>query len=141
MGALLAFPVYRFTAALVVQQAGFAFGKFVSGGSASLPISIRFGFTHALMHLPLVISADIVKTRAFDPSAHLGGEFNIREVLFVRTGYATSGADLKVESSDSPLTGFSGGLGLRSGVYSFDYSFTPAPRIGDIHRVTLTYRF
>ena len=141
VGTLVAIPAYRLTAALVVQQAGFAVGTFVGGGSAPLPISIRVGLTHALMHLPLVLSADFVKTRAVDPSAHLGGEFDIREILFLRVGYATSGADLRLESSDGPLTGFSGGMGLRSGAYSLDYSFTPAPRIGDVHRVTLTCRY
>ena len=84
---------------------------------------------------------DVDKTRARSVVGRLGGEFNIRNLVFIRGGFASSGSDLRLESSDTRLMGVSGGLGFQARAYRLDYAYTPALRLGDVHRVSLTYQF
>ena len=141
VGIHIRIPAYRLSAAVVMQHAGFVASRFVSGRNAPLPLSIRTGIGYRPRHLPLLISVDVEKTRRRSVVSSLGGEFNIRDLVFVRGGFASSGGDLRRESSDTRLMGISGGLGFQSDTYRLDYAYTPALRLGDIHRVSLTYQF
>lgn len=134
-------PSRRLGLGVVVQHAGATRSGFAGDARAPLPVSLRAGLHFTPEHLPLLISADIEKPRAQDVAGHLGGEFNIRDLVFLRAGYATSGRDLRVESSDTPLMGAAAGLGVQMRGYRLDYAYTPALRLGDIHRVSLTFQF
>ena len=134
-------PAYRLNGAVVLQHAGFVSSSFISGRKDPLPISFRTGISYTPRHLPLLISVDVDKTRARSVVGRLGGEFNIRNLVFIRGGFASSGSDLRLESSDTRLMGVSGGLGFQARAYRLDYAYTPALRLGDVHRVSLTYQF
>ena len=141
VGTHIRIPAYRLSAAVVMQHVGYVASRFVNGRKAPLPSSIRTGIGYRPKHLPLLISVDVEKARRRPVVCRLGGEFNIRDIVFVRGGFASSGGELRLESSDTRLMGISGGLGFRSDVYCLDYAYTPALRLGDIHRVSLTYQF
>ena len=141
VGLQFRYPDYRLSGAVVLQHVGIAGSGFISGRRDPLPVSIRGGVSYIPEHLPILISVDIEKSRAQRVAGHLGGEFNIRDLVFLRGGYASSGSDLRLESSDIRLMGVSGGIGFQTGTYRLDYAYTPTLRLGDVHRVSLTYRF
>jgi len=140
-GILIRVPRTRLTGALVIRQAGFAVGGFTDESESQLPVEIRMGLSYVPRHLPLTLLMDLEKTRGQDPAGQLGGEFSIRDLVFIRMGYSTSGTDRRVESSDSHLTGSSAGIGFQSRSYRLDYGFTPGSRLGDIHRFSLSCHF
>lgn len=141
LGVQVYIPVYRFSGGVALQNAGVVRHGLTPGRRDPLPTGVRVGIGHTPEHLSALLTAELEKGRGQKVAARMGIEFNIRERAFLRVGYATSSAGLRVERSDSRLTGVTGGIGVAVKSGRLDYALTPAPRIGVIHRITLIYRF
>lgn len=78
----------------------------------------------------MALSADYVNIKSGDSHLHFGGEYLIREQLFLRAGYQT-GYDNR---------NFSAGAGFVYKDFRIDYAFVPYQSdLGNSHRFTLTY--
>ncbi|MCK5127083.1 MAG: PorV/PorQ family protein [candidate division Zixibacteria bacterium] len=93
----------------------------------STPKIVRFG---ADFHKKdLNISADYVNIKSSDGHIHLGGEYLLEEVLFLRLGYQTG-----YDNRD-----FSAGTGFVYNNLRIDYAFVPYDSdLGSTHRFSLT---
>ncbi|MBM3264156.1 MAG: PorV/PorQ family protein [candidate division Zixibacteria bacterium] len=133
------FPAWRLTAGVAVQHVGVVRNG-LAGRRDPLPRGFCVGVVHTLEHLPARLAIEAEKSRGRKPVGHFGIEFDVRGKGFVRFGYATEAGDLRLRSSDSPLTGLTGGIGIPTKRVRLDYALTPAPRVGTIHRISLFYR-
>jgi hypothetical protein len=133
-------PARRLSGGVALQHAG-AVRNGLAGRRDPLPVGIRAGVGYMPQHLPVFLVAEIEKSRGQPLAGRLGGEFSLRDRLFLRGGYASAGADLRLERSDTRLMGFAGGLGVQANAFRLDYAVTPALRLGTVHRISLTCRF
>lgn len=110
-----------------------------------LPLSMRFGVSKILEHLPLEISVSLtdINMEADNFTDRLsrfsvGGEFRLSESLRLRLGYDNRlHQDLKgIEANE--FGGLSGGLGIYIGDFRFDYSYSNYNLIGNTHRFGIT---
>ncbi|MFQ5675765.1 MAG: PorV/PorQ family protein [bacterium] len=106
-----------------------------------LPLSVQVGASKTLEHLPLLISASLVKVKEDDLRFRLGGEITFTEQFFGRLGYNSVGQDQKVNTGKDRLAGVSAGLGFKVGKFNVDYSFSSFGEIGSLNRVTLIGQF
>ena len=140
MGLHLSIPSRRLNGAVVLQHAGVVRSG-LAGRRDPMPLSIRAGAGYTPAHLPLLILLEIETGRSHKTAGRIGGEFNIRDQVFLRGGYSSTASDLRLERSDSRLTGVTGGIGVQAKSYRLDYAVTPTLRLGTVHRISLTYRF
>ncbi len=78
----------------------------------------------------MALSADYVNIKSGDSHLHFGGEYLIKEQLFLRAGYQT----------DYDNRNFSAGAGFIYKEFRIDYAFVPYQSdLGNSHRFTLTY--
>jgi hypothetical protein len=140
MGLHLSIPGRRIHGAVVLQNAGLVRSS-LAGRRDPLPLSIRAGVGYTPAHLPLLILLEVETGRSQGLAGRIGGEFTMRERFFVRGGYASTANDLRLEPSDSRLTGVTGGIGIQARSYRLDYAVTPTLRLGTVHRISLTYHF
>ncbi|MBI4553875.1 MAG: PorV/PorQ family protein [Candidatus Latescibacteria bacterium] len=131
-------PSRRLSLAAVLQHAGVGLSGFRPGRHDPLPLSVRAGLSYIPAHLPLLLTADVEQALDHTVAARLGGEFDIRGLVFLRGGYASTGSDQRVTPSDTRLAGFSTGIGVQARAYRLDYAYVPSLRLGDAHRVSLT---
>ena len=61
----------------------------------------------------------------------LGMEYSFKKIIYLRTGYQYQG--------DEP--GFKAGFGVKYKNFGLDYAFTPIADLGNIHKISLSYRF
>lgn len=108
----------------------------------SLPAEIDFGAAYDLRLGDHRLLAALVAAVPYygDPAGKLGLEYSMRfgddYGAAVRVGYKSlSAADL------GPLTGLTGGIGLRIRRMTFDIGFQPMGALGEVFRGTAGYRF
>ncbi len=68
---------------------------------------------------------------------NVGAELDHQQKIFFRAGWSPALAD----NGLGPLQGLSLGLGVRAHRLQVDYAFTLADKLGELHRVTLSYLF
>ncbi len=111
----------------------------------SLPLSLRFGVSKKLAHLPLEINIalndlNVEENNFWDrmKKFSIGGEFTISELIRLRLGYNN---DIHQGLDTGTGVGFSGvaiGLGIHISDYRFDYGFSSFGDLGATHRIGLT---
>ena len=143
LGVLYFIPTEQITLGASVLNLG-AQTDLYAGVRESLPLDVRVGITKRPEHLPVLLNLNFHKlTEPRDNLlAHLqdfsfGAEFLLSESLRLRLGYDNEHRrELKLGTS-AGLAGFSAGLGVLVGEYSFDYAFNSLGRIGSFHRLSL----
>lgn len=140
MGFQVVIPEYRLRGAIALQHAGIVRSG-LAGRRDPLPVTVRAGLGYTPAHLPVLLMGEVETGQGARTTGRLGAEFNIEDRVFLRVGYASSGADLRLEQSDFRLTGLAGGIGVQTRSYRLDYAVTPQPRLGTVHRISLTYLF
>ncbi|MBI1807623.1 MAG: hypothetical protein HYR76_11285 [Ignavibacteria bacterium] len=88
-------------------------------------------FSTGVMYSPSVdvrLMLDVQKEVLFDPSPRFGFEYWLIDAVAFRGGV-----------SDTPSQ-FSGGVGIRYGIFCFDYAFTTHQELGGTHQVSVTIR-
>lgn len=104
--------------------------------SFDLPLTYRGGAAYRLQER-FWLAAEAVRTAAglsFAGGAEGALAVSPAETVFARAGYKTGGAK-------SAGSGFSAGVGLKSGELRFDYAFAPFGDLGDTHRLSVSFRF
>lgn len=92
----------------------------------NLPAIYRAGVSYRRYHGSL--TADYVNIKSGDSHLHLGGEYLLQEVLYLRAGYQT-GYDNR---------NYSLGTGFMYKTYRIDYAFVPYKSdLGSVHQITL----
>lgn len=106
-----------------------------------LPLTMRFGFSKKLEHLPLEIAASLLDMNSaetigdFFKQFSIGGEFRLSESLRLRLGYNNRlHNDLKINDEESQFGGVSGGLGILVKNFRVDYSYSNYNLLGNTHR-------
>jgi hypothetical protein len=109
------------------------------GGGASfekakekLPTSTALGLSHRAFADGLVLSLEAEKARVRALAWRVGTELWLKGTVALRAGFRTD---------DDAGAGVTGGVGVKVGSARLDYAFVPADRLGDAHRVTLSFRF
>jgi len=110
-------------------------------GGYSLPMELRAGmggsfrlsesqkFNPALdVEVPLAASSQYM--------LHMGGEYSLSELLFLRAGFVVSDAN-----SLGSLSGLTAGLGLNLGSWRLGYTYAPLGTMGTTHRVSVGIDF
>jgi hypothetical protein len=133
------------------QRLHFGIGAFNLGSATKafidakddLPMNFQFGLAKSLEHLPLMLTAALVKYKEESVLIRLGGEFTLSQQLFLRLGYNSAGKDQKVSSGSASdnLAGFSIGAGLKLRKFDIDYSYSSAGEVGSLNRITLVAKF
>jgi outer membrane protein OmpA-like peptidoglycan-associated protein len=126
---------------LAVQNAGVVF--YPSGPKMPSP-ALRTGVAlHLLKFFTLAGDFNLPKDMAW--SGHLGMEFSVFNILFLRGGYQTgpwSLADAGMTGVTTDMEGLSGGLGVKWQNLRVDYVYTPfGPTFGPVHRFALGLTF
>jgi hypothetical protein len=88
-------------------------------------------FSTGVAYLPLenlILLLDFRKDISFDPSSRVGFEYKIVEAVALRGGV-----------SDEPSQ-FSGGIGIKYSLFSFDYAFSTHQDLGWTHAFSITIR-
>ena len=130
----------------------FGLGAFNMGSSTNafidskddLPVNFQFGLAKHLEHLPLLLTAALVKFNAENSLRfRIGGEFALSQQLLLRLGYNSAGKDQKVDSGSASdnLAGFSFGAGLKLKKFDIDYSYSSVGEVGSLNRITLVGKF
>ncbi|MEA1965493.1 MAG: PorV/PorQ family protein [Candidatus Aerophobetes bacterium] len=103
-------------------------GPKLSGGS--LPLNFKLGVAKKTESLTL--TADISKPTDNRMYFSIGGDWSIRENLFLRVGY---------KSNRDIASGITIGIGLKRKKIGLDYAYLPYGDLGNTHRVSLIMRF
>lgn len=128
--------VKRLDVGLTLQHLGSSM-KFVEA-SESLPITFRAGASTRFFNEKFLVAVDLSKPRDNDASIHLGTEYMVREIFFIRAGYFnTPGNSLDVGGS----TGLTGGIGVNYRRFAIDYAFVPFGDLDTTHRISLKIKF
>ncbi|MFY0651754.1 MAG: hypothetical protein JXQ96_06955 [Cyclobacteriaceae bacterium] len=77
----------------------------------------------------LMLNAEVEKDLDFDAYFKIGLEYEVIEKLTIRTGLVT-------EPFESAF-----GIGFAPSAFDADYAFRNNPNLGDIHELSITYRF
>jgi hypothetical protein len=97
-----------------------------------LPLLVRGGLAVDLFENRLTIAADLEKVRNQGVSASVGAEVRLMELLALRVGY-----DGRIDADN----GLTAGLGVKVADFAVDYAYVPFGRLGNSHRLGLTYQF
>jgi len=93
-----------------------------------LPRILRAGGSYRIKDF--LISGDVVYPTDDDPHLHIGGEYSLSQIFFLRSGFQ-SGYDEKALAF---------GLGFEQKGFNIDYAYVPFKSdLGDTHRISLTY--
>jgi hypothetical protein len=102
----------------------------------SLPAQYKAGMSYSCekeqWQSSFALNLDLVKPRDDDAKAHLGGEYGLYQIIYLRLGYQL-GYDEKNVSF---------GLGIKYKKYTIDYAFLPYKSdLGDVHCISLDVEF
>lgn len=135
----------RTNVGLSMLHAGFQMTK-IGDQTDKLPLDVRVGINHRLKGLPLLINFSMHhladETNGFFERFKyfsIGGEFNFGEYVLVRIGYDNQIRTLTGAEKDKGLTGFSGGLGIKTPVVNFDYGINQYGAAALLHRFTFEF--
>ena len=137
VGATYVLPVNGLTAGLAVRNVGYQLKAFQSSRD---PMPVEFGLGLAYQPSPsLNIGLDVRKPLDNRVNVRAGVEGWIADILAVRAGYTTDGADLESGGGSDILAGLTTGLGFRWRGYQLDYCFIPMVELGMAHRLSLAF--
>ena len=105
-----------------------------------LPNTISVGFSYN-PNEKFYANLDVNKPLAGDYAAHVGLEYQIHELLALRSGYKSKAEDWKAGGDLEIFSGISLGLGFAWKQYLFDYAIASYGDLGFINNFTLTYHF
>ncbi len=144
-GILYYFPDGRTNLAASLLNFGLQTSTF-DGVSEDLPNDLRIGFNHKLKGLPLLFNLSFVNLAEttdnfFSRFANvaIGGEFNISKYVDVRIGYNNYVRQAINNDVDKGLSGFSGGLGIKTNILYFDYALSLQNSALNLHRFTIKF--
>jgi len=95
----------------------------------SLPFEVAAGAAYAYKNL--LATADVKKTLDDSFKGSIGAEYNIKNVIALRSGYKIN----------YDLDTFSGGIGLFINNFELDYALSSMNELGYAHRVSLGWNF
>jgi outer membrane protein OmpA-like peptidoglycan-associated protein len=130
---------YPFESGLIIAGALQNVG--LSVGGYSLPMEVRLGAGRPFpigesQRLNMVAEVEL-PTGAFSQyQLHVGGEYGIVDMVFLRAGYTLSDVN-----SMGSMSGLAAGLGLTLGGWKFGYTFAPMGTMGATHRISLAIDF
>ncbi len=104
------------------------------GGLGSDGLSRNFGFGIAYKFPSMVLAADVNMPNDNKSSLHMGAEYSINDILFLRTG-------VNSKASGGIAVGEGTGLGLRWKDMQFDYAYLPYGALGNAHLFSFSFRF
>ena len=136
LGMLYELPIKNLTLGFTAKNLGLQTKAFIEK-KHDLPLVFDVGLGYSPFSKALKLGLVLFKPQDGDFNLNLGGEYNWRELIYLRTGYRGMGEDLKTGSGKDSLTGFCAGLGLNMKSYQLDYAFVPFNELGDTHRVSL----
>ena len=97
------------------------------------------GVSKHLEHLPMIISSDICQVQKDEYIVKVGGEFDFRDMFFLRWGMTTKGWQLNtVQNFSSFFAGTSLGMGLKLGKMAIDLAVVTLGDAGQITSFTLS---
>lgn len=144
-GILYMLPDGRTNVGLSMLNAGFQMTK-IGNQTDKLPLDVRIGINHRLKGLPLLFNFSMHhladETNGFFNRLKyfsIGGEFNFGEYVLVRIGYDNQIRTLTGAEKDKGLTGFSGGLGIKTPVVNFDYGINQYGAAALLHRFSFEF--
>lgn len=147
VGILYNFADDRTSVAASVLNAGFQLSSY-DGVTEALPLDIRLGINHQLVGLPLLLGLsfhhlaekyDNFGERLLNFS--VGGEFNIGKYVNLRLGYDNYTRRFTTPSSEKKLSGFSGGIGIKTKYFNFDYALTQVSTTNLLNRFSIYLEF
>lgn len=114
--------------------------------SESLPLDVRLGVSHRLEGLPLLISFSFhhladETDKFLDKFMNfaLGGEFYLGDYIQVRLGYDRQIRQYSAPSINRKLAGFTGGIGLKTKTFNFDYGMAQEGNGSLLHRFSIWF--
>jgi hypothetical protein len=142
-GLIYLIPEKRTNIGLSILHLGSQFTS-LDGTKESLPLDVRAGVNHRLRGLPLLFNFSLhhLADKAdnfFDRflSFSLGGEFYFGDYVKVRLGYDNQIRRLTTPSNDKKFSGFSGGVGIQTEYFNFDYGVAQIGNSALLHRFTI----
>lgn len=147
LGILYTIPASRFAVGMSIRNLGAQLSTY-AGIQESLPLDVGIGASIIPKGLPLLLNVGFhslnVQTESFSDrfrSFTVGGEFTLSKVLLFRFGYDNAKRrDFKIGTS-ADLAGFSTGIGVLAGGYSFDYALSSLGKAGLLHRISVSTAF
>jgi hypothetical protein len=97
-----------------------------------LPADVKFGFSKRYMNGKLLGTGELILPPDKGTELRAGIEYLFLDKVFIRTGY---------KSVASIGSGISYGIGFKSDLVQFDYSFASYGLLGNIHQTDLTMKF
>jgi hypothetical protein len=142
-GLFYSLPKIRTNIGVSILNAGTQLSKF-EGTSENLPLDIRIGISNRLRGLPLLVNfsfhhlADHTSS-FFDKFKNfsLGGELYLGQYIQARLGYDNMIRYMASADSDHKLSGFSGGLGIKTHYFTFDYGLSLVGSSAILNRFTI----
>ncbi|MDI6703394.1 MAG: PorV/PorQ family protein [bacterium] len=105
--------------------------------SFSLPLTIRAGSSYRLFRDRLTLALDAKKPIDQEVSLHLGTEWWPFRIMALRGGYKYKLDNIEKD----PLTGLTAGAGFNFRWLQLEYAYVPYANLGDVHRISLLFRF
>ncbi|MFO7896728.1 MAG: PorV/PorQ family protein [Candidatus Cloacimonadales bacterium] len=105
-----------------------------------LPNTICVGFSYHPAE-KFYANLDVNKPLAGDYAAQIGVEYQIHDLLALRSGYKSKAEDWQAGGDMEIFSGLSFGLGFTWKQYLFDYAVVSYGDLGFINNLTLTYNF
>jgi len=144
-GLLYMLPDGRTNLAMSVLHVGSQITK-IGNHSESLPLDFRVGFNHRLQGLPILFNLSLHHLADdadgfFDrfKRFNIGAEISLGEYIQARLGYDNEARSLTSAEIDKGLTGFSGGVGVKTELLNFDYGFTRYGSSVNLHRFSISF--
>lgn len=116
-----------------------------AGESEQLPMDLRIGFNHHLKGLPLLfnfnfhhLADDVDNFGDRFKSFSVGGEFYIGEYVDLRIGYDNQVRNVLTNNVSKGLSGFSGGLGIKTNYIDIDYGYSQYSSAVNLHRFSIS---
>jgi hypothetical protein len=123
---------------LTVRNAGFQTKAFITETNP-LPLRYTLGLAVRLLGESLILSSDMFYQPDLQSLAYnFGAEYAWNRMLFLRTGYQTTGTDLRAGNAGDSLTGVCLGVGMLVAGYRLDYAYVPFNQLGAVHLLSLS---
>ncbi len=131
----LFYDTYRFSVGVSLRNLGTKL-KFIEK-EHPLPTDLKLGIAFKALNNSLLLSTDVDFFTDGSPRFQQGIEYNLQNVLFVRSGVQYRAKSKSSESSTSPAIGG----GVRICKFQFDYTYSSVRPLGNLHNFSLIYTF
>jgi hypothetical protein len=131
LGQLYQSPIEGLTLSTVLQNIGPKIKFSIEGDK--LPLTLKFGSSYRFRVQPLTLTCDLIKPIDNDWKMNLGMDLWFNELIALRGGFNS-------QIFKELGTGITAGFGVTIKHYQFDYAFVPYDKLGNIHRLSITFR-